>query len=166
MHSVNAYWTMLAHWKIYVYDNQNFHKFITACKYSQSSENRGNQINHRSDMSDKFPLFCDFAKQPQAKALLRKNRKFLTYRNILAHNIHVQFWTFVILVADSYVDYLIKNIEIFNKNILKITISYFWERILYTRLFSPHVIFDPLHLQTASPSLEFAKISCVKIVII
>lgn len=57
---------------------------------------------------------------PMRKHYYENTTKSLTYRNILAHNIHVQFWTFI-LVADSYVDYLTKNIEIFNKKILKIT---------------------------------------------
>lgn len=34
-------------------------------------------------------------------------------------------------------------------------IGYHEFKLLYTELFSPHVIFAPVHLQTVSPRLEF-----------
>lgn len=55
-------------------------------------------------MSENFHFSVILQNNPKRKHFYEKTAKFLTYRNILAHNIHVQFWTFVILVADSYVD--------------------------------------------------------------
>lgn len=40
-------------------------------------------------------------------------------------------------------------------------IGYHEFKLLYTELFSSHVIFAPVHLQTVSPRLEFANADTV-----